>query len=84
MTGVQTCALPILPKKEEPVAQALPAQAPVVKEEPKQLELKLDDVKQEATLTVTTSTVEVTPAPEKKKSPPKKRTTKSTSKKKPN
>ena len=64
-------------KKEEP--------APVVKEEPKQLELKLDDVKQEVTLTVTPpSTVEVTPSveakPEKKKSASKK----STSKKKTN
>jgi hypothetical protein len=59
-------------KKEEP--------APVVKEEPKQLELKFDEVKHEATLTVTTSTVEVAPAveakPEKKKAPAKKRTPK--------
>jgi hypothetical protein len=59
-------------KKEEPV--------PVVKEEPKQLELKFDEVKHEATLTVTTSTVEVAPAveakPEKKKAPAKKRTPK--------
>jgi len=67
-------------KKEEPVPVVKEEPVPVVKEEPKQLELKFDEVKHEATLTVTTSTVEVAPAveakPEKKKAPAKKRTPK--------
>ena len=55
-----------------------PASPVVVKEEPKQIDLKIDEVKQEATVTVAPApSVEVAPAePTKKKAPAKKRTTK--------
>lgn len=71
-----------LPQPETPVVKSeapVPA-APVATLTPEstKLELKIDEVKQEATLTVTPPpSVEVTPAePAKKKAPVKKRSTK--------
>jgi hypothetical protein len=61
---------------EEPkVPQIAPVAQP--KEEPKQIDLKVDEAKAEATITVTPATVEIAPVePVKKKAPAKKRTTK--------
>lgn len=67
-----------LPQPAAPVVEQKQPEPVVVKEEPKQIDLKLDEVKQEATLTVAPApSVEVAPAePVKKKAPAKKRTTK--------
>lgn len=71
-----------LPQPAEPVVKSEtplpPAPVPTLTPESTKLDLKIDEVKQEATLTVSPPpSVEVTPAePAKKKAPAKKRNTK--------
>lgn len=68
-----------LPAAPQPTVVEQKQPEPVVASaEPKQIDLKINEVKQEVTLTVEPpATVEITPAaPEKKKAPAKKRTTK--------
>lgn len=64
-----------LPAAPQPVVIS---ETPPAAPEPKKIDLQINEVKQEVTLTVEPpATVEITPAaPEKKKAPAKKRTTK--------